>query len=52
MVRLGLALAALTTLTAAGTLGFMLVEHARWFDALYMTVITLSTVGRRAVSVL
>jgi len=28
-----------------GTLGFMIVEHYHWFDALYMTVITISTVG-------
>jgi voltage-gated potassium channel len=40
-----IALSALLTLTAVGTLGYMLVEHASWFDALYMTVITLSTVG-------
>jgi voltage-gated potassium channel len=28
-----------------GALGFMLVENYNWFDALYMTVITLTTVG-------
>jgi voltage-gated potassium channel len=40
-----LAFGVLVTLTAAGTAGYMLVEHAQWFDALYMTVLTLSTVG-------
>jgi len=28
-----------------GTLGFIIVERYHWFDALYMTVITLTTVG-------
>ncbi len=28
-----------------GTIGFIVVEHYHWFDALYMTVITLTTVG-------
>ena len=28
-----------------GTIGFVVVEHYSWFDALYMTVITLTTVG-------
>src|SRR5881394_1305296 len=28
-----------------GTIGFMLIEHYWWFDALYMTVITITTVG-------
>jgi voltage-gated potassium channel len=43
--RLAIALAILTALTAIGTAGYMLVEGAYWLDALYMTVITLSTVG-------
>lgn len=43
--RISVAIIALITLTALGTLGYVLVENARWFDALYMTVITLSTVG-------
>jgi voltage-gated potassium channel len=38
-------LAALVILTLLGTTGYVLVEHASWFDALYMTVVTLSTVG-------
>jgi voltage-gated potassium channel len=45
LFRLLVALAALATLTLAGTVGYVLVEHAKWFDALYMTVITLSTIG-------
>jgi len=28
-----------------GTLGYTLIEHVSWFDALYMTAITLATVG-------
>jgi len=31
--------------TLFGTLGFVLIEDYRWADALYMTVITVSTVG-------
>jgi voltage-gated potassium channel len=33
------------TLIAFGTVGFIIIEHYHWFDALYMTVITLTTVG-------
>jgi voltage-gated potassium channel len=43
--RFILALAILALLTVTGTVGYRLVEHVAWFDALYMTVITLSTVG-------
>jgi voltage-gated potassium channel len=28
-----------------GTLGFMIVEHFKFLDALYMTVITITTIG-------
>jgi voltage-gated potassium channel len=35
----------LLLITAIGTVGYVLVEHMRWLDALYMTVITMSTVG-------
>jgi len=28
-----------------GTIGFVVIEHYHWFDALYMTVITVTTVG-------
>jgi voltage-gated potassium channel len=36
---------ALLLLTAAGTVGFHLIERWSWFDSFYMVVITLSTVG-------
>lgn len=32
-------------LVTTGTTGYVLIEDAHWFDALYMTVITASTVG-------
>jgi voltage-gated potassium channel len=32
-------------LLAAGTLGYRAIQHWSWFDALYMAVITLTTVG-------
>jgi len=43
--RLVLALLALSAITVLGALGFMLVEHMPLGDALYMAVITISTVG-------
>ena len=43
--RLTLALAVLIALTLLGTLGYVLIEDMSPIDALYMTVITLSTVG-------
>ena len=43
--RLLLPVAILFGLLAAGTLGYQLVEGWGWFDALYMTVITITTVG-------
>lgn len=45
MRRLLLATAGIMILTAAGTVGFMLIERMSLIDALYMTVITISTVG-------
>src|SRR5277367_3924453 len=30
---------------AAGTIGYMLIEHWNWLDSLFMTVTTLTTVG-------
>ncbi len=45
MRRLLLATAGIMILTAAGTVGFMLIEKMSLIDALYMTVITISTVG-------
>lgn len=44
-VRLLLALVALVSLTALGAAGYVLIEGMAPIDALYMTVITLSTVG-------
>jgi voltage-gated potassium channel len=35
----------LALLTAAGTIGFAWIEGLPWFDALYFTVVTISTVG-------
>ncbi len=35
----------LVSLTAFGTLGYRLIEGWSWFDALYMTIITLATIG-------
>lgn len=43
------ALFALLALTFVGTLGYMGIAHMRPMDALYMTVITLTTVGFREV---
>lgn len=43
--RMGLAILVLLLITAVGTVGYVMVEDLTWIDALYMTVITLSTVG-------
>jgi voltage-gated potassium channel len=43
--RLLFPVAVLVGLLAAGTLGYQLVEGWGWLDALYMTVITITTVG-------
>jgi voltage-gated potassium channel len=40
-----IALGALASLTALGTFGYVLIEGMSFLDALFMTVITLSTVG-------
>ena len=42
----------LTLLAFAGAVGFRVVEGMSWVNALYMTVITLSTVGFAKVQVL
>lgn len=39
----------LLLLVSAGTTGYMVIEHWRFIDALYMTVITLGTVGFKEV---
>jgi voltage-gated potassium channel len=43
--RLVTPLIGLGLVTAGGTVGFRLIENHSWIDALYMSVITLSTVG-------
>jgi voltage-gated potassium channel len=43
--RIYLLLAALTALIVGGTVGYRLLEGWSWFDGLYMTVITLATIG-------
>jgi voltage-gated potassium channel len=48
--RLLLALAGLATITAFGTAGYVVVQDLSWVDALYMTVITISTVGYKEVA--
>jgi voltage-gated potassium channel len=48
--RLALILAALLLITAAGTAGYVFVADMTLIDALYMTVITISTVGFREVA--
>src|ERR1700736_6005810 len=40
-----LAIASVILLTAAGTIGYMVIERMSALDALYMTIITISTVG-------
>ena len=41
LVSIGLFIA----LISFGTIGYILIEDAYWFDALYMVIITASTVG-------
>ncbi len=45
-IRIGIALAAVIAL---GTLGYVLIEGYSWLDAIYMTIITISTVGFKEV---
>ncbi|MDZ4177745.1 MAG: potassium channel protein [Coriobacteriia bacterium] len=47
--RLYAALSAFAAVLAVGTAGYMLIEGWRFLDALYMTVITVGTVGYREV---
>ncbi len=47
--RLRLSIAALVAIIALGTLGYSLIDGWPLFDALYMTVITLATVGFKEV---
>lgn len=50
VARVATAFGALVVLTAIGTLGFAWIEDLSLLDALYMTVITLSTVGYQEVA--
>lgn len=43
--RLAFILVVLVLLPFVGSVGYMLIEGWQWFDALYMTIITLTTVG-------
>jgi voltage-gated potassium channel len=45
LYRLRLSLALLAVVVASGTLGYVTIEHYPFLDAVYMTVITLTTVG-------
>lgn len=45
IVRLRWAIAAAVALVAVATLGYVALEDYGWMDALYMTIITLATVG-------
>ena len=47
--RFLVAIAGIVVLTAGGTIGYMAIEHMSALDALYMTVITISTVGYQEV---
>jgi voltage-gated potassium channel len=47
--RFLVAIAGIVVLTAGGTVGYMAIEHMSALDALYMTVITISTVGYQEV---
>ena len=47
--RLRFSIAALVSIIAFGTLGYAMIEDWQAFDALYMTIITLATVGFREV---
>lgn len=49
MKRILLGFTWLTALLLIGTLGFSIIENLNWLDALYMTLITISTVGFREV---
>ena len=47
--RLGIGLSALAGVICVGTLGYMGIEHWNFADAMYMTIITVGTVGFREV---
>lgn len=43
--RFAVAIVGIVTLTLSGVIGYVLIEHMSFVDALYMSVITISTVG-------
>jgi voltage-gated potassium channel len=43
--RMAIAIAGMATITGLGTIGYLVIERMSFLDALYMTVITISTVG-------
>ncbi len=43
--RLWLAVGLMITVVLIGTFGYRIIEHTPWFDAYYMSLVTLSTVG-------
>jgi voltage-gated potassium channel len=43
--RLRVAVVVFFTVVAVGVVGYKVIEHVPWLDALYMTVITITTVG-------
>jgi len=43
--RLGVAMGLMALAVLIGTLGYRIIEHTPWFDAYYMSLVTLSTVG-------
>lgn len=45
MNQLKMAVACFLCVVAFGIIGFMLIEHLNWFDAVYLTIATVSTVG-------
>jgi voltage-gated potassium channel len=47
--RFGRLIIAMALVVASGTVGYALIERWSWFDALYMTVVTISTVGYQEV---
>jgi voltage-gated potassium channel len=45
LYRVLLIVSLLVLILVVGTIGFMLIEHYPWFDAFYMTLTTITTVG-------
>ncbi|MEP2969265.1 ion channel, partial [Nonlabens ulvanivorans] len=47
--KIAVAISLLITILLIGVLGFKFIQGLSWVDAIYMTVITISTVGYREV---